>query len=188
MTWWQTNGWTSRLQWPTSCPPALPTSYPAPSARPAWTTPARGRGAPPTTSKDTREERRMGRGETEKWKLNKDETLEGRWGNNNIKATGGIKGGKKKKSNVEAAARLVFLTTWLPVRNYSSKCIPIIVPVQLQLVPNEYTCAYQTLSAPVQQIVCSIITAASETNHQHICVSLQDWWLLLWVSSKTTRC
>lgn len=51
MTWWQTNGWTSRLQWPTSCPRAPPTSSPAPSARPAWTTPARGRAAPPTTSK-----------------------------------------------------------------------------------------------------------------------------------------
>lgn len=59
MTWWQTNGWTSRLQWPTSCPPALPTSSPAPSARPAWTIPARGRGAAPTTSKDTREENGM---------------------------------------------------------------------------------------------------------------------------------
>ena len=51
MTWWQTKGWTSRRQWLTSCPPAPPTSSPAPSARLAWTTRARGRAAPPTTSK-----------------------------------------------------------------------------------------------------------------------------------------
>lgn len=53
MTWWQTNGWTSRLQWLTSCPLVPLTSSPAPSARLAWTTPARGRAAPPTTSKET---------------------------------------------------------------------------------------------------------------------------------------
>lgn len=51
MTWWQTKGWTSRLQWPTSCPPAPLTSSPVPSARLAWTTPAKGKAAPPTTSK-----------------------------------------------------------------------------------------------------------------------------------------
>lgn len=56
MTWWQTNGWTSRLQWLTSCPPVLLTSSPAPSILPAWTTPARGRAAPLTTSKDTRKD------------------------------------------------------------------------------------------------------------------------------------
>lgn len=66
MTWWQTKGWTSRLQWLTSCPLGPPTSSPAPSARPAWTIPAKGRAAPLTTSKKTRKERQTYRKERQR--------------------------------------------------------------------------------------------------------------------------
>lgn len=100
MTWWQTNGWTSRLQWLTSCPPAQPTSSPAPSAHLAWTTPARGRAAPPTTSKDTRKERKK---QSQKWeierrKINKWIRMKQWKGSEEIKWYKGNKRHKAKKS------------------------------------------------------------------------------------------
>lgn len=52
---WQTREWTSHLRWMSSCLPAQLSSSAVPSIRPPWTTPARGKAAPQTTSKSNSE-------------------------------------------------------------------------------------------------------------------------------------